>query len=153
MKLKILNTREIKKIREIVIRDFGVWFEGDYAFLKNERNRLFMVNKDISKLNLDNLRIDRMGVYIAEISDNQVRLSKSGVQLLGKFGELKHEVSLKKEEVSLYFKGQDLEKDLGEESKLVVLKYQGVILGCARYKEGNVLNFLPKVHRSNVVLL
>ena len=48
----------------------------------NEKNRLFVVNKDLAKIDLQKLRIDRIGLYFAEYKNNQIRLSKEGAQLL-----------------------------------------------------------------------
>ena len=61
-------------------------------------------------------------------------------------------VDLSKEETKTYFLGVDLIKDLGVESRLIILKYGDQILGCAKYKETKILNFLPKTHRGEVIL-
>jgi len=156
-KLTFLNTREIKRIREIVLKGFGYFPKKDYAYLKNEKDRLFLINKDLGKINLQNLRIDRVGLYFAEIKETEVRLSKEGAQLLFHEAEkdnqqLHNVVELTKEEVKKYFLGEDLEKDLGTEKRLILLKYGDSCLGCAKYKEGKILNFLPKLHRGEVIL-
>ena len=156
-KLIILNSREIKEIRNIVIKQFGYFLEKNYVFLRNDKNKIFVVNKDLSKINLDNLIIERIGLYFAEFKPNQVRLSKEGAQLLyleaKKNGqELNNVVDLSKEETKTYFLGVDLIKDLGTESRLIILKYNGQVLGCAKYKENKILNFLPKTHRGEVIL-
>lgn len=152
--LKILNTREIKKIRELVVSEFGAFLKEDYAYLQNEKGKVFIINKDIAKIELNNLKIDKMGLYFAEVKNKQVRLSKEGAQLLfwqaGK--ELINIVSLNNKEVKNYFSGQDVEKDLGEDNKLVLLKYNNDSLGCAKYKDKRILNFMPKIHRGEVIL-
>tara|TARA_Y100000310_G_C20641550_1_gene794226 strand:+ start:1524 stop:1991 length:468 start_codon:yes stop_codon:yes gene_type:complete len=153
-KLTILNTREIKKIKKIVIGDFGFFLKRDYAFMLNEKNRLFVVNKDLAKINLEKLRIDKIGLYFAEYKNNQVRLSKEGAQLLFREadGTVKNVVDLDFEDVKIYFKGLDLKKDLGEKNRSIILKYKNEVLGFAKYKEGKILNFLPKIHRGEVIL-
>jgi NOL1/NOP2/fmu family ribosome biogenesis protein len=154
MKLIILNTREIKKLKQILLKQFGYALEKEYAYLQNQKKRVFLVNKDISRLNLENLRIDKMGLYLGELKENYFRLSKEGAQLLVLEGKSKVEnvVELSKSQVTSYFEGKDLEINLGEESKLIILSYGTDILGCARYKEGKVLNFLPKIHRRTVIV-
>lgn len=157
-KLTILNTREVKKIKENLVRQFGGNFlEQDYAYLQNEKNRLFIVNKDIAKIELKNLNLDRVGLYFAEVKDSQVRLSKEGAQLLGQEAQkknvkLKNVVNLTSEEVKKYFKGEDLEKDLGEENRLVLLQFHKDIFCCAKYKDKTILNFLPKIRRGEVII-
>ena len=123
----------------------------------NEDGRLFIINKDIAKIDLKKLRIDRIGLYAAEVKNNQPRLSKEGAQLLVQEAEQQHKtvkniLELTAEEVKDYFQGSNLSKDLGNESKLVLLKYEDNILGCARYKEGKIINFLPKMNRGEVII-
>ncbi|MBT3836634.1 hypothetical protein HOD05_00280 [Candidatus Woesearchaeota archaeon] len=153
-RLNFLNTREVKKIREQVIVDFGFFPKGDYAFLKSDKDRLFIVNKDVAKLELKNLRIDRMGLYLGEVKPNQIRLSKEGAQLIVRLGgnKVTNIVEINEEEVKEYFQGNDLIKDLGEKNRLIILKHKKEILGCASYKEGKILNFLPKIHRGTVIV-
>ena len=81
-KLKILNTREIKAIRELLIKQFGSALHENYAYLQTEKDRLFLVNRDIAQIDLDKLKIDRLGLYFAELRPSQIRLSKEGAQLL-----------------------------------------------------------------------
>ena len=150
--LKILNSREVKRIKEIVVKDFGGFLQEDYAYLQNEKGKVFVINKDIARIKLENLKIDKMGLYFAEVKNNQVRLSKEGAQLLTlQNKKLQNIVSLNNNEVKDYFSGKDLDKELGE-NKLVLLEYEENILGCAKYKDQKILNFLPKNHRGTVIL-
>ena len=155
-KLTILNTREIKRIKEILNQNFGYSLKKDYAYLMNEKDRIFIINKDISKINLKNLRIDKIGLYFAEYKNTQVRLSKEGAQLLVKEAEknkkeLKNIIQLTETEIKEYFQGNELKKDLGKESKFILLKYKDDTIGCAKYKENTIINFLPKIHRGEVI--
>ena len=152
-KLTILNSREVKRIKEIVVNNFGGFLKEDYAYLQNEKGKVFVINKDISRIKLENLKIDKMGLYFAEVKNNQVRLSKEGAQLLFlENRKLNNIISLNNNEVKEYFAGNDLKKNLGKENKLVILEYQNNILGCAKYKEQTILNFLPKNHRREVII-
>ena len=109
-------------------------------------------------MELKNLLIDRLGLYFAEVVKNgEIRLSKEGAQLLAREARqkkrvLKNTVSLDAEALKEYFQGQDLSIDLGPENKLVILQYQEDVLGCAKYKEKTILNFLPKIHRGEVII-
>ena len=83
-KYHFLNSREIKKLKGILIKSFGYALQKDYAYLINEKERVFIVNKDLFRINLNNLIIDRIGLYFAEYKNIQIRLSKEGAQLLVK---------------------------------------------------------------------
>ncbi len=156
-KLKILNTRDIKGIKEQLIKQFNYALEENYAYLQNEKDRVFVVNRELAQIDIDKLKIDRLGLYFAEIKPGQIRMSKEGAQLFvheaRKNGAtLKNVISLTKVETRAYFAGVDLKKDLGEENRLIILMYEEDVLGCASYKEGKILNFLPKTHRGEVIL-
>ena len=95
-----------------------------------------------------------MGLYLGEVKPNQIRLSKEGAQLIVRLGgnKVTNIVEINEEEVKEYFQGNDLIKDLGEKNRLIILKHKKEILGCASYKEGKILNFLPKIHRGTVIV-
>ncbi len=155
-KLSILNSREVKRLRSRLQQDFGHFPDADYAFLQNEKGKIFITTKSLALLG-SSLRIDKVGLYFAEARGEGFRLSKEGAQLLAldarkKNKPLQNMVSLAKEEVKTYFTGEDLEKDLGGENRQVLLEHAGDILGCAQYKERKILNFLPKIHRGEVIL-
>ena len=153
-KLKIFNSKEVKKLNETMVKEYGVSLKGDYAFLLNEKDRLFVVHKDISKINLDNLRIDKIGLNLGEYKNDQIRLSKEGAAFFmeNSDGEPNNIVDLSKEETIQYFEGLDLVKELKGEDRTIILRYGGNVLGCARYKEGKILNFMPKMYRGETII-
>lgn len=149
--LKILNSKEIRRIKEKLKEQFGYVLEEDYAFLLSEKERLFIVNKEVFQIELDKLRVDKYGLYFGELRNDELRPSMEGAWLVGKKAT-KNIVELTKEEVKRYFLGEELEKRLGEEKRFVLLKFEEEIIGCAKYKEQKILNFLPKIHRGEVIL-
>ena len=152
--LTILNTRDIKKIRQLFEETYGAFFIGDYAYLQGKDGRLSLINKDMAKIDLQKLRVDKFGLYVAEIKGNSVRLSKEGAQLLATEAreKLKNIVKLDSREIKAYFHGIDLRIDLGVEARFVLIEYDGDIVGCSKYKEGIILNYLPKIHRGEVIV-
>jgi len=152
--LTILNTRDIKKIRKLFEETYGAFFTSDYAYLQSKDGRLSLINKDIANIDLKKLRIDKFGLYVAEIKGDSVRLSKEGAQLLAKEArdKIKNIVELDSREIKAYFHGIDLRKNLGEEARFVLIEYKGDIVGCSKYKEGIILNYLPKIHRGEVIV-
>ena len=156
MKITILNSREVKRLKEMFLKDVGYFPEGEYAYLKNEKDRIFIINKDLSRIDLTDLRVDKVGLYLAEVNET-LRLSKEGANFLfrqaqKKKKELKNIVELDAQEVKLYFIGIDFNKNINCENKLIFLKYQKDVLGCARYKGGKILNFMPKIYRGEVIV-
>lgn len=150
--LIMLNTREIKKLNDQLKANFSFTLSKDYAFARSENGKMYLVNKDIARLPLKNLIIDRVGLYFSK-DENDFRLSKEGAQFLYQQaqGKLTNVIELNEEEVKYFFNGLDLIKDLGSEKKLIILKFKDNILGSATYKEGKILNYLPKTYRGEVI--
>ncbi len=89
-KLNIFNTREVQSLKKKLIEKFGLALEEEYVYLKNDSERVFIVNRDIDRLPLRNLIIDRYGLYFAELMKNgEIRLSKEGTQLLAQEAQKK----------------------------------------------------------------
>ncbi len=146
--LKILNTREIKPVKEAVKNQFGCRIVEDLVFLKNQKDRIFIVNKDISKLDLGGLRINSIGLYFGEYKHEKLRLSIEGAQFVGKSAK-KNIVILKEEGAARWMKGNDifLQKKSLALGGFVILKHAGDILGCGKYNGKKILNYVPKERR------
>jgi len=157
-KLNILNSKEIKRLKELLLEQFNYAFQEDYAYLESKKGRIYVVSKDISKLDLDKLRIDRYGLYLGEKKGNTFRLSMEATQLLFKEAkenkaELTNVFEINEKELRDYFQGMDIDKpELKEENRLVLLQFREDVFGCTRLKEGKLLNFLPKIHRGEIII-
>ncbi|MFC1686895.1 hypothetical protein ACFL0E_00885 [Nanoarchaeota archaeon] len=84
-KLKILNTRDLKEIKNKLKEqfDYSEKLEKEHAFLLNQKDRIFMVNKDISRIDLEKLKVDKYGLYFGEWKNEELRLSMEGAWLVG----------------------------------------------------------------------
>ena len=147
MKLEVLNTREIKAIRKLLDSQFGFKEKLNYVFLKNDKNKVFIVSEDVKKIDLDKLKINTIVLYFGEWRKKEFRLSLEGSQMIGPLAK-KNVVFLDEQQMKWYFEGMDLDMDLGAENRFVILKFREDFIGCAKYKEGKLLNFMPKEHRS-----
>jgi len=155
--LTILNSREVKRLKEKLEAQFGYSLQEEYAYLQNTQQKIFLINRDVAKIDLNKVIVDKMGLYFAELNDTEVRLSKEGAQLLWKEAQqhnaqMKNVVEFTAKDVRLYFAGIDLKKDLGGENRLVLLRYEDDVIGCAKYKEGKILNYMPKIHRGEAIV-
>jgi len=155
--LKILKTKEVRELKEALQQQFGFSLTADYAYLQNDHERIFIVSKEVTRIDMEKLRIDRIGLYLGEFKHGQLRLSKEGAQLLAAQAvenkiELQNVVELDSSELKEYFQGRDVVKELGSESRLILLRYGADIFGCARYKENKILNFLSKIHYGEVIV-
>jgi len=146
--LKILNSKETKEILKLIEEQWGAKLKLDHAFLKNNKNRVFIVNKDISKIDYSKLRINSTGLYFCEIDKIGIRLSIEGSQIVGPKAT-KNIADISDDQVKKWFKGEDLEVK-GKYSGFILIKHNKDFLGSGKIKENKILNFVPKIRRLNV---
>ncbi len=148
--LKILNSKEIKEVYELIEKQWGAKIKLGYGFLKNNKNRVFVVSKDISKIEMSKLRLNSVGMYFCEIDHIGIRLSIEGSQIVGPKAT-KNIAELDEEETKKWFKGEDLEKDCSDCKGFVILKNNKDFLGNGKYSNGKILNYVGKTRRVNVI--
>ena len=147
--LKILNSKEIKEIYKLLEKQWGAKIKLDYGFLKNSKNRIFIISKDISRIDISKLRLNSVGMYFCEIDDKGIRLSIEGSQIVGAKAA-KNIVELDEEEIRKWFKGEDLEKECRDCSGFIILKHKNDFLGKGKYANGRILNYVAKTRRVNL---
>ena len=96
---------------------------------------------------MEKLRINSLGLYFGQIR-NGLRLSIEASQIVGPAAK-KNFVSLTEKQAREWFKGEDIEVK-GDFSGFVIVKCNNDFLGTGRFKEGKVLNFVPKSRRLKV---
>jgi len=143
--LKILNSKEIKAILKQIEAQWGAKLRLNYVFLQNSQNKVYIVNRDISKLNLDNLRINSIGLYFCELSKVGIRLSIEGSQIVGPKAS-KNILEIDKEQSEQWLRGQDLPAE-GNHKGFVLIKHRNDFSGTGLFKNGQVLNFVGKERR------
>ena len=147
--LKILNNKEIKGILKLLKYQFGFKEKFNYVFLMSSKNKIYLVNKNIGEIDLEKIRIDAIGLYFGELNHGELRLSIEGSQMIGKKAN-KNIVELDKKESELWSMGNDIDKGL-DVSGFVILKHKKDFIGCGKYKEGKIFNYVPKERRLRVV--
>ena len=144
--LKILNGKEIKEIYGLIEEQWGAKVKLDYGFLKNQKNKVFVINKEISNVDTSKLRINSLGMYFCEFDSLGIRLSIEGSQIIGPKAE-KNIVELNEEETKRWFKGEDIEKECKDCKGFVILKNKNDFLGSGKYANKKILNYVSKTRR------
>ncbi|MBI4153354.1 hypothetical protein HY497_02425 [Candidatus Woesearchaeota archaeon] len=152
--LAILNSRDVKGILKKLDEQFGIHCTLDYAFLMDQHKKIWLIHKDVNLVDFEQLRINSMGLYFAEINKyGEIRLTIEGSQLVGKLAS-KNVLILGKEQVKQYFKGEDVPVHLDVcGSPFLLLRFGDDFFGCAKLKEGVLLNYLPKVQRTQELIV
>ena len=87
--LTILNSKEKKNISKLISEQFGCDFKFKYEVFMNPKNKIFILNKDVSKIDLDKLRVNSLGLYFGVKYENEIRLSIEGSEIIGKIAKKK----------------------------------------------------------------
>lgn len=146
--LKVLDKKTKKQLLELLKKQFDYKEKLNYILLINNKNKISIINKELANIDLNKIRINSIGLYIAELKNNEVRLSIEGSQLIGPKSK-KNIIELTKEEARGWLKGNDLEKE-SKEKRFVIIKHNKDYLGCGKATENKILNFIPKTRRLNV---
>ncbi len=143
---KFIPSRELKEFFKLIDKQYGKVPElfDNLAFVKG-KDKIYAVTRDLDKIELKKIRINSIGLYIAEVKNEQLRLSIEGAQLIGP-SAVKNICELDEEQMKKWFKGEDLKVEKEYEG-FAILKYGKDYIGSGKYKEGFILNFVPKARR------
>ncbi len=150
--LRILNTRERSDIADAVKAQWGIP-DVPSVLLLNNRNDVFTISPDIQSVTLQNLHINSLGLYIGEWREGNLRLSMEGSHLLGPLAK-KNLIDLTKDQTESWLKGDPLLLERGSAEGFQLVAYPHPItgkrdfLGCGRYRESTLINFVPKARRA-----
>lgn len=143
---KVLNTREVKRILNWLKEHYGIKeLKIDKAFLKSTKDRIYLISKKLSELDPKNLRINIIGLYFAKLEKNEIRLSIEGSQIIGPKAT-KNVIEVDEEQIKAWIRGGDISYEAGAEG-FVLIKYKNDFFGVGKYKEGKILNYVPKERR------
>lgn len=144
MNLKILNSKEVKEIRQLVQQQWDAELP-EMVFLMNRENRIYATTRGIENVDLESLRIESIGMYFAELMRTELRLSIEGSQLLGPLAK-RNVLELSQDEMLDWMRGKDI--PTGADSDVFqILKHKEYFLGSGKIKDGKLLNFVSKVRR------
>ncbi len=139
--MHIMSKTEIRKIIRGLNKQFGIKLGFDYVFVESKKGRIFIVNKEINEINLEDFNINTVGLYVFKKEVDGIRMSVEGSQLFGSKAE-KNVLVL--DDFGDWFLGKNIEVD----TKLkgyVIVKCGEDYLGCGKVVKGKLL--IPKSRR------
>ncbi len=143
--IHFLTTKELKPILSLLKEQWGFSEKIEHAFILTDKERIFIVNREIGEIDFSKLRINSIGLYFGEYRNNELRLSIEGSQIVGTKAT-KNVVELNNDELKQWLRGEDLEKE-SDATGFVIIKHGNDYLGCGKIKESRLLNFVPKARR------
>lgn len=146
--LEILNSRAKKNLLQTLNTQFGISELPTLVYLQNNKEKVYVVNRDIEYFPLNNYRIDRMGLYIGKWFSDGFRPSLDGSMLLGPLAT-KNVIEIDKEQKHTWLKGFTLKFDLPDGFYFV--KYNNDFLSSGKLKNKEIQNSISKERRLKVV--
>ena len=143
MNFSVMKRKEVKELVKWIDKQWNFKGKLDYGFLINAKSNVYIVKKEVFDVDFSKIRINSLGMYLGELRNGELRLSIEGSQIIGK-GSDKNIADI--EDTRAWLRGEDLEL-VGDYSGFVIIRHNKDFLGCGRYKEGKILNFVPKARR------
>lgn len=147
--LTILNSKDIKELMKLLNEQFGVEEKLDFVFLKNNKDKVYIINREIEELDFEKLWVDSVGLYLGKFHNDGFRPSVEGAQILAPFAT-KNVIEVSKEQKHEWLKGNDIDLP-SSENKFVIVKSEDDVLGAGKVKNEVILNSVPKARRLFVV--
>jgi NOL1/NOP2/fmu family ribosome biogenesis protein len=145
--IRAMNSKEKKELNKMLIDQFGAGIEGYNVFI-NPKNKIFLIGEEYSKINIEKLRINSLGLYFGEIYEGKVRLSIEGAQIIGKTAA-SNILVVDDTQANIWMKGEDFDIDSDLEG-FVIIKNREDVLGCGKIAGKKLDNYMPKERRLNV---
>lgn len=142
---RILNKKDIKEILSLIKSQWDAEVELDYGFLQDREEKIYLINRQFAEIPLDKLRINKIGLYFGQVVRGELRLSIEGSQIIGPEAK-KNVLEINEEETREWLNGNDLETT-EHLSGFMILKHEKDFFGTGKFKEGKILNFIPKGRR------
>ncbi|MEM4641055.1 MAG: hypothetical protein QXW65_00850 [Candidatus Pacearchaeota archaeon] len=153
MNFEILSKKQKKKIEELIEKNYGIKFDS-FCLIKSgkEKIRIFTGNltgKELEALNRL-VEINNIGLYLCSLKEEELRLSFDAAILFGRKAK-KNVISLDSAQAKDWMQGKKIILNAKEDSKIVLVKYKKDILGVAKILNNELLNFVPKERRTNLI--
>ncbi len=141
--LNILNTREKDEFVEKLEEQYGFEGELDYTVLKSNKDKYYLITRDVANIELDELNINSVGLYFAgEDSGGNLRLSIEGSQMIGPEAS-ENIYELDGEDWQRWIRGEEVEVDM-EWSPFLIVTNGEDYMACGKASDGVLKNYVPK---------
>jgi len=138
-----LNSKDVKKLKVIFYDQYGIEHIPAGTYWRQEDKYWLWTGTIIP----ENIRTNSLGLYIGELKFGEFRFSIEGAQFIAK-AATKNLLDLTDVQLNDWWNGVDVEC-VGDNAMLI-LTYSGRIIGCAKRKNGRLLNVVPKARRASI---
>lgn len=151
---KAFSTKETRELKKVIAEGYGFDGDLDVYFFINEKEKVFIINKEYDSNLFRNLRINSLGLYLGQYKDRKFRLSVEGSWLIGRNAKNKFEAS--NGQLKEWMLGSPIELSEEECKKIkydfVIIQHTNDFFGSGKIdrKKFHILNFFPKSRRIKI---
>lgn len=147
-KINILNSKDKKQFLKELNNLYGINNLPEYVyFYKEDKDKLFVVNKDIFDFDLEDLRTKSFGVYIGSKMKDGFRFSIEGSQIFGNLAK-KNIYQIDEEKRNLWISGESLECNEEKlQNQYVIVKCNKDYFASAKVKNNILMNYISKTRK------
>lgn len=144
--MEIINPKKSEETRKILKEIYGLSLDGEFLLSGENKIRYFEGSVDIKTLFylMKNFSIETIGIYLGKLFNDEIRLSFDAANLF-RDKITKNIIEISKEEMDLWFKGSNLQKDV--KNGFYVIKFGEDLIGCAKVSNKTIYNYVPKEKR------
>ncbi len=154
-----MKRKEASSLLEQIGEEYGcdakILLIDRYVFFISDKNKVYIINEELKDIDTQTLRINSFGLYFCEINRGKIRLSIEGSQIIGPIAT-KNVTEFDDVTAKKWIMGEDIEEWTEETKGFTIIKHNVKaandkimtdFLGCGKYKEQRILNFIPKQRR------
>ena len=148
MKIKELSKKEVKDILRKICEEYDIDYSKldflikDFVWFVNKDGKLFILHKEARSLIYESF-VQRLGLYIAKVEKDGIRLSIEGSHLFGPFARKK----IIELDIIKWMLGEDIKTDVEYGQGFYIVKSGKYFLGSTKIKNSIAKNFVPKNRR------
>ncbi|MDD5178087.1 MAG: hypothetical protein PHT54_02295 [Candidatus Nanoarchaeia archaeon] len=145
MERQFFNSKEKRNFINQIKEQYGInELNLDYVFMKDQKDKVYIISNKLKEINQKDFNISSYGLYFAR-DIGEIRLSVEGSQIIGEYAK-KNIIELDESLLKKWMQGLDITMDSDQEG-FVLIKHKNNFYGCGKYKNGIILNYVPKERR------
>ncbi len=143
----VLNGKSVRELIDIIENQWGCSLSNSdgFGFLQNKEGDVFLISRSVESLDLESMNIESLGLYFGQLHNGELRLSIEGSQIVG-MKAIKNVAVLSEQQAREWISGSEISTD-SELKGFVIVRQGDDFLGCGKFKDGKILNYVPKARR------
>jgi len=150
--LYFLNSKERREIIRFLESQFNYKGRIDEGMLMNWLDDVFIVSTGIKGIDLEKLRIKKIGIQLGRVAKEELILTIEGAQLVGN-DCAKNIIDISDVQAKLWFEGRDIGMNLEDkkmDASIYLIRNNGDFIGCAKFRQEKLINNVLRDRRQEI---